>query len=65
MGGSDYLSENSSVKGVDGVEFFKGDSKFPLLQWKHSEPNTCGPSHGETGSDLLECSPLSRWDPFE
>ena len=53
------------MKGVNGVEFFKGDSKFPLLQWKHSEPNTCGPSHGEIGSDLLECSPLSRWDPFE
>lgn len=76
FGVSDDLTEISSVEGdqwcaplegcvllsnLDGVEFLKGDSEFPLLQWKHSEPNT----HGETGSALLECSPLSRWDPFE
>ena len=53
------------LSNLDGVEFLKGDSEFPLLQWKHSEPITCGLSHGETGSALLECSPLSRWDPFE
>ena len=54
-----------SLSNLDGVELLKGDFEFPLLQWKHSEPNTCGPSYRETGSDLLECSPLSRWDPFE
>ena len=48
------------LSNLDGVEFLKGDSEFPLLQWKHSEPITCGLSHGETGSALLECSPLSR-----
>ena len=53
------------LSNLDGVELSKGVYELSLLQWKHSEPNICGPSHGEAKSGFLECSPLSRWDPFE
>ena len=49
----------------DELELFKGGFKALLLQWKHSGTNTGGPFPGEAESGLLECSPLSRWDPFE
>ena len=49
----------------DGFELFKGGFEALLLQWKHSGTHTSSPFHGEADSGILECSPLSRWDPFE
>ena len=42
----------------DGSEHF-------MLQWKHTKVNPSGFSQGEEESGLLECSPLSKWDPKE
>ena len=50
---------------LDGKELLQDGSEHFLLQWKHSEANPSGFSHGEEESGLLECSPLSKWDPNE
>ena len=49
----------------DGNELAQDGSKHVLLQWKHSEVNSSAFSQGEEESGLLECSPLSKWDPKE
>lgn len=36
-----------------------------LRLFYYSGTHISGPFHGEAESGLLECSPLSRWDPFE
>ena len=48
---------------MDRDELAQGGSKHFLLQWKHSEANPSGFFHEEGESGLLECSPLSKWDP--
>ena len=50
---------------LDGEELLQDGSEHFLLQWKHSEANPSGFFHGEEESGLLECSPLSKWDPNE
>ena len=50
---------------LDGVELIQGGSEPSLLPWKHCGVNPSGVFHGEKESGILECSPLSRWDPNE
>ena len=50
---------------LDGDELAQDGSEHFLLQWKHSEANPSGLCHEEEDSGLLECSPLSKWDPNE
>ena len=50
---------------LDGDELAQDGSEHVLLQWKHSEANPSGLCHEEEESGLLECSPLSKWDPNE
>ena len=54
----DELAQDGDKLAQDGFEHF-------LLQWKHSEENPSGLCHKEEESGLLECSPLSKWDPYE
>ena len=54
----DELAQDRDKLAQDGSEHF-------LLQWKHSEENPSGFCHEEEESGLLECSPLSKWDPYE
>ena len=58
---ADFVSPRS----LDGVELIQGGSEPSLLPWKHCGVNPSGVFHGEKESGILECSPLSRWDPNE
>ena len=54
-----------SLSYLDGEELLQDGSEHFRLQWKHSEANPSGFFHREEESGLLECSPLSKWDPNE
>ena len=48
----------------DGDELAQDGSEHFLLQWKHSEVNPSGFSHGEEESGLLDCSPYLNGIPM-
>nr|POF14673.1 hypothetical protein CFP56_52659 [Quercus suber] len=62
---SNPIAKPVSLSYLDGVELLQEGSEHLLLQWKYSEVNPSGFFHGEEESGLLECSPLSKWDPNE
>ena len=47
---------------VGGFDLLQDGPEHLLSQWKHRAVNPSGFFHGEDENDLLECSPLSKWD---
>ena len=50
---------------MDYVGELQSDSRLLLLPWDNSGVDDHGCGSGENDNCLLECDPLSRWDPSE
>ena len=60
---SEYHEVAIQPRSVDTTGFYQNDSGLLLLPWDNSGvDNRCCDS-GEKDNCLLECDPLSRWDP--
>ena len=60
---SEYHEVAVQPRLVDTTRFYQNDSGLLLLPWDNSGvDNRCCDS-GEKDNCLLECDPLSRWDP--
>ena len=50
---------------MDYVGELQSESRLLLLSWDNNGVDDCGCGSGENDNCLLECDPLSRWDPNE
>ena len=60
---SNPIAQPMSVSQLDGVELEQEGPEQSLIQWKSRVLNPSDCLHGEDENGLLECSPLSKWDP--
>ena len=60
---SNPIAQPVSVSQLDGVELEQEGPEHSLIQWKSRVVNPSDCFHGEDENGLLECSPLSKWDP--
>ena len=60
---SNHHDDTTLQRSVDSVGEFQTNSRLHLLPWETSEvfDHNCG--HGEKDFCVLECDPLSRWEP--
>ena len=60
---SDYHEVVVRSRSVASVGFSHNDSGLLFLPWDNSGANNCGGGSGVKDNCLLECNPLTRWDP--
>ena len=60
---SDYHEVVAQLRSISSVGIFHNDSGLLFLSWDKNGADNCG--GGSRGKDicLLECNPLTRWDP--
>ena len=60
---SDYHEVMVQPMSVASVGFSHNDSGFLFRPWDNSGADICGGGSGVKDNCLLECNPLTRWDP--
>ena len=62
---SSHHDAMTQQRSVDFVEKFQTDFGLHLLSWETSGVDDCGCGSGEKDNCVLECDPLSQWEPNE
>ena len=62
---SSHHDDTMQQRLVDFVEKFQTYFGLHLLSWETSGVDGCGGGSGERDNCVLECDPLSQWEPNE
>ena len=60
---SDYHEVVAQPRSISSVGICHNDSRLLFLPWDKNGADNCGGGNGGKDIYLLECNPLTRWDP--